>query len=65
MTINADQAKKYFGDGGPEDFFMNLLGIQTFKDYEPTFEARHLDIILKNLYEDQQNYDYQYNKKNN
>ncbi|NME66756.1 hypothetical protein [Flammeovirga aprica] len=60
MTINADQAKKYFGKGGPKDFFMTLLEVKELPDDMPEFTSKDLIIILNNLYKDQQSYDYTY-----
>ncbi|WP_172826861.1 hypothetical protein, partial [Flammeovirga sp. SJP92] len=63
MTINADQAKKYFGDGGPKYLFENILRI-TDKNPQSKmkFNYKQLEIVLVNLYKDQQSYDYAYNK---
>ncbi|WP_172826860.1 hypothetical protein, partial [Flammeovirga sp. SJP92] len=63
MTINADQAKKYFGDGGPKYLFEELLQIdRTSENNKIIFNRKQLDIVFKNLYKDQQNYDYAYHK---
>ncbi|NME66754.1 LysM peptidoglycan-binding domain-containing protein [Flammeovirga aprica] len=60
MTITAVQAEKYFGKGGPNEFFMELLDRKELTGDMPTFTSQHLIIILKNLYKDQQSYDYTY-----